>query len=69
MLISVSSLVPNAEDLLALEVEEVAGILLTYLNSASDDNGDSVVQHGLISQNNFFGALNRNPFIRSARLR
>lgn len=57
----ISSLVPNADDLLALEVEEVAGILLTYLNSVGDDSGDSVVQRGLISQNNFFGALDRSP--------
>ena len=30
------SLVPNAADLLALEVEELAGVLLTHLNSAGN---------------------------------
>ena len=43
---SLSSLVPNADDLLALEVEEVAGVLLAHLNSHSDDSRNTVVQRG-----------------------
>ena len=31
--ISISSLVPNVEDLLKLEVEDLAGVLLTHLNN------------------------------------
>jgi uncharacterized protein (TIGR02391 family) len=52
---SLSSLVANADDLLALEVEELAGILLTHLNSA----GSPIFQNGLISQHNFFNSLNQ----------
>jgi uncharacterized protein (TIGR02391 family) len=60
--ISVSSLVPNADDLLALEVEEVAGILLTHFNSLGDSSGnDGVVQEGKVSQTNFLESLHRNP--------
>ena len=44
MFASLSSLVPNADDLLALEVEVVAGVLLAHLNSYSDDSGNNVVQ-------------------------
>ena len=58
---SLSSLVPNADDLLALEVEEVAGVLLAHLNSYSDDSGNTVVQRGQISQHNFFNNLNHHP--------
>jgi len=43
-MITLSSLVPNADDLLALEVEEVAGVLLAHLNSCHGDPGSSVVQ-------------------------
>jgi hypothetical protein len=50
---SLSSLVPNALDLLALEVEELAGVLLTHLKSYEDMPGNSVYQHGLIIQTNF----------------
>jgi hypothetical protein len=32
MYASLQSLVPNADDLLALEVEELAGVLLIHLN-------------------------------------
>jgi uncharacterized protein (TIGR02391 family) len=56
-----SSLVPNADDLLALDVEELAGMLLTHLNSCGTDSGDSVVQRSLISQNNFLRNLEGYP--------
>jgi uncharacterized protein (TIGR02391 family) len=57
-----SLLVPNAGDLLALEAEEVAGVLLTHLNSYdANDTGDGSVQHGRINQYNFFNALDHRP--------
>ena len=58
--VSISSLVPNADDLLALDVEEVAGVLLTHLNSCGSNSGDSVVQNNLISQHNFLQNLQIN---------
>ncbi len=61
MYASLSSLVPNADDLLALEVEEVAGVLLIHLNSYGNDSGTSVVQQGRISQGNFFNGLDLLP--------
>ena len=54
-------MIPNADDLLALEVEEVAGILLSHLNSLGDDSGDTVVQGGSINHGNFLVDLHRNP--------
>lgn len=54
---SLSSLVPNAADLLSLEVEELAGVLLTHLNSRDGLAGDTVSQHARISQLNFFTEL------------
>jgi uncharacterized protein (TIGR02391 family) len=53
---SLSSLVPNATDLLALEVEELAGVLLMHLNSYEGVHGNSVYQNGQISQSNFLNA-------------
>ena len=61
MRISLSSLVPHADDLLALEVEEVAGVLLVILNSLVDDSGGALISAGRISQNTFFGELDRSP--------
>jgi uncharacterized protein (TIGR02391 family) len=51
---SFSELVPTAEQLLELEPEELAGVLLEYLNSISKDEADS--------------ALNRHNFAHPARL-
>jgi uncharacterized protein (TIGR02391 family) len=60
MAIAISSLVPSVLDLLALEVEELAGVLLVHLNSYRQ--GDSeVVQHGKISPGNLLGAWHRSP--------
>ena len=56
-----SSLIPSADDLLALDVEELAGVLLTHLNSCGISSGDSVVQNGLISQHNFLRNLEGHP--------
>jgi hypothetical protein len=50
---SLSSLVPNAADLLDLEVEELAGVLLTHLNSYEGVSGNSVYQNGRIGHKNF----------------
>ncbi|HTT19766.1 MAG TPA: TIGR02391 family protein [Candidatus Sulfotelmatobacter sp.] len=60
MPVSLSSLVPNPTDLLSLEVEELAGVLLVHLNSYGD-GGSSVVQQGLISSHNFFNGLDHQP--------
>jgi uncharacterized protein (TIGR02391 family) len=55
---SLSSLVPNVDDLLALEVEELAGVLLIYLN----DNEDLVKNHGGFNYHNFFNAPGRHDY-------
>jgi uncharacterized protein (TIGR02391 family) len=59
-MIRLSSLVPNAADLLALEVEELAGILLIHLNSHEGVSGNIVYQHGGLSYSNFFSTLDRS---------
>jgi uncharacterized protein (TIGR02391 family) len=46
---SLVSLVPNAVDLLDLEVEELAGVLLMHLNSYEGVPGNSIYQHGLVN--------------------
>jgi uncharacterized protein (TIGR02391 family) len=52
-MITLSSLVPNAADLLEMEIEELGGILLVHLNSCNP--GDcAAVQRGEVNQNNFF---------------
>jgi uncharacterized protein (TIGR02391 family) len=61
-MVSISSLVPVADDLLQLEVEELAGVLLIHLNSCRQ--GDcTAVQHGLINRHNFFndGLRSKKP--------
>jgi uncharacterized protein (TIGR02391 family) len=54
---SLSSLVPNASDLLDLQVEELAGVLLMHLNSYAGVSGNTVNQHAGISCGNFFRSL------------
>ena len=49
---SLSSIVPNVADLLTLEVEELAGVLLVHLN----DYEHTVGNQGGINYNNFFNA-------------
>jgi len=61
MPIRLSSLISSADDLLALEVEELAGILLVHLNSYGDGGGNSVAQWGKINQHNFFNELDHLP--------
>ena len=53
-----SSIVPNVADLLALEVEELAGVLLVHLNGFED----SVKHQGGISHYNFFNAPERQDY-------
>jgi hypothetical protein len=55
-----SSFVPEVNDLLALEVEELADVLLVHLNSYREDDS-STMQHGKISPGNFLGDLHRSP--------
>ena len=58
MIHSLSSLVPNVDDLLALEMEELAGVLLIYLN----DYEDSVKNQGGFNYHNFFNAPGRKDY-------
>ncbi|MGA8221227.1 MAG: TIGR02391 family protein [Candidatus Acidiferrales bacterium] len=53
---SLSSFIPNPTDLLSLEVEELAGVLLMHLNSYEGAYGNSVYQNGQICQSNFLNA-------------
>ncbi len=61
MTASLPSLVPNADDLLALDMEEVAGVLLTHLLSYGNNSGDGIVNHGKISQYAFFNNRDQHP--------
>ena len=58
---SIVSLVPNADDLLAIDVEELAGILLIHLNSVGNHSGNGVVSQGLISLHNLLNNLHQHP--------
>jgi uncharacterized protein (TIGR02391 family) len=57
---SIASLIPNVDDLLNLEVEEVAWVLLAHLASLGD-TADSRVQQGRIIQCNLFNDFDRRP--------
>jgi hypothetical protein len=57
MIRPLSSLVPDAADLLALEVEELAGVLLTHLNSYEGSDSSSAYHNGEINRHNFFNGL------------
>src|SRR5690349_10716451 len=54
MFLTVQSLIPDPETLLALEVEELAGVLLMLLNSR-DDGGANLHHY------NFFNDLRNTP--------
>jgi hypothetical protein len=64
-----SSLVPNAADLLDLQVEELSGVLLTHLNSYESGSNPTVYQRGMFSRSAFFqdqeakgsGPLRKDP--------
>jgi len=51
--VQLSYLVSRVDDLLALEVEELAGVLLIHLNSFGANSGDTVIQHNKLSLHNF----------------
>jgi uncharacterized protein (TIGR02391 family) len=61
MSISIKSLVPNADDLLALEVEEVAAVLLVHLASFGVGSNTGIVSQGRFSPYNFFLTLSQHP--------
>jgi uncharacterized protein (TIGR02391 family) len=61
MFTPIKSLVPNSDDLLALEVEELAGVLLAHLNSYDSNIHTGVVQLGQVNQYNFLNNLNHHP--------
>jgi hypothetical protein len=57
MYVSIVCPVPNPDDLLALEVEELGGVLLMHLNSFGRQGGNGVVNNGLISLHNLLNNL------------
>jgi hypothetical protein len=69
MALSLRSLIPNADDLLALEPEKIAGILLMHLNSYGDNSGDGSVHLGRVNQYNFFNNLHHHPEYPNRQLR
>ncbi len=52
---SLFSLVPDAADLLALEVEELGGVLLVHLNSAVESAPNDIFQQGLTTLKRVLG--------------
>jgi uncharacterized protein (TIGR02391 family) len=54
---TLQSIVPDPHDLLSLEVEELAGVLLVYLNQCAWESGNTVVQHGKTNRGNFAGIV------------
>jgi uncharacterized protein (TIGR02391 family) len=60
MRVPLSTLVPNPEDLLSLDTEEVGWVLLAHLSSLAD-SVDGTFYQGRINQYNFFNALNQRP--------
>src|ERR1039458_9208194 len=60
MSVSFSMLVPNLLDLLALPVEELAGVLLVYLQRLVY-GGNAIAQPRKLNQHAFFEWLWKNP--------
>ncbi len=54
---ALDSLIPKVDDLLALEVEELAGVLRIHLSSYGDNSGNGIVSQGSLNQYNFFNML------------
>jgi uncharacterized protein Ymh len=61
MYLSLPGLVPNADDLLSLEVEELAVVLLVYLTGCEGNSASAICQNGLVSYHNFFNSLDHQP--------
>jgi uncharacterized protein (TIGR02391 family) len=61
VLLTLPSLVTDPDDLLKLEVEEVAWLLFAHLSSFGDSSVNGVVSQGCISEHNFFNDLGRHP--------
>jgi uncharacterized protein (TIGR02391 family) len=59
--VSIVSLIPNPDDLLALEVEELGGVLLMHLTSFGRQGGNGVVNNSLISLHNLLNNLDHHP--------
>jgi uncharacterized protein (TIGR02391 family) len=56
------SLIPDPDDLLALAVEELGGVLIVHLNSYEGYSGhNGVVQHGGVNQHNFLNDFDQHP--------
>jgi hypothetical protein len=47
---SLSSLIPTADELLSLDEERLAMVLLIHLKSYESQPGNPVFQHGMLSQ-------------------
>jgi uncharacterized protein (TIGR02391 family) len=59
--LSIASIVSNPEDLLALESEEVAGVLLEYLNAVYPDEPKEHTNTAQPHRHNFFNDLRNEP--------
>src|SRR5437867_13128065 len=57
----VSLLYQGAPTCLRWRSKELAGVLLTHLNSYSDVMGSPVAQHGRINRHHFFNRLEHSP--------
>jgi uncharacterized protein (TIGR02391 family) len=60
MPVPISTLIPSLPDLLALPIEELAGVLLVHLNSYVY-GGNAIAQNGKLNQSEFFSWLWKNP--------
>jgi uncharacterized protein (TIGR02391 family) len=66
--LTISSIVANPEDLLSLENEEVAGMLLEYLNAVYPDEPKEHTNLAQPSRHNFFNDLrNEVPYPKASR--
>lgn len=57
----INEMIPNPDDLLALEVEELAGVLLEYLNAAYPNEPDPVATPAQMHRYNFFNHFRKFP--------
>jgi hypothetical protein len=65
-----TQLIPNTVNFFSLPVEDLAGVLLVYLNAWADAGSSAIAQHGRVSQSEFFNWLWKNsPYPRSSGTR